>query len=144
MATTVAKLLECLKDPAHSGVYRVSDDRDVRAALGAGKQDVATIQLGAGKEAMLAAVAKALDFPDWFGANWDALEDCLTDLSWRQGTARLILLHGAVVDDDLGILIDVLTSAAEYWREQGRPFVVVFTDPDKALKLPDLHKIMVR
>ena len=25
---------------------------------------------------------QALGFPDWYGHNWDALADCLTDLSW--------------------------------------------------------------
>lgn len=34
------------------------------------------------RAAMLAAIAEALSFPDWFGHNLDALHDCLTDLSW--------------------------------------------------------------
>ena len=32
------------------------------------------------KKDFLAQVAGALQFPDWFGGNWDALNDCLTDL----------------------------------------------------------------
>jgi Barstar (barnase inhibitor) len=36
----------------------------------------------ASKRALLSAVAKAADFPRWFGENWDALADCLDDLSW--------------------------------------------------------------
>ncbi len=31
------------------------------------------------KETLLTSVAKACDFPDYFGHNWDALWDCLTD-----------------------------------------------------------------
>ncbi len=34
------------------------------------------------KQAAIAAIAKALDFPGWFGQNLDALYDSLTDLSW--------------------------------------------------------------
>jgi hypothetical protein len=143
MATPIAKLRERLNDPALSGVYRVSDDRDIRAALAAAKQDVAVVKLGRGKDAIVAGIANALEFPDWFGGNWDALEDCLTDLSWREDASRLIFLQGAVPDDDLGILVDVLSSAAEFWRDQRRPFVAVFTDPDKALNLPDLDKAII-
>lgn len=34
------------------------------------------------KLAVLDAIAGALQFPEWFGRNLDALYDCLTDLSW--------------------------------------------------------------
>ena len=37
---------------------------------------------------MLQRIASALGFPSWFGGNWDALFDCLADLSWQ--SARTI------------------------------------------------------
>ena len=33
------------------------------------------------KESFLRVVSIALKFPDYFGHNWDALNDCLTDMS---------------------------------------------------------------
>ena len=89
---------------------------------------------------MLASIAASLGFPDWFGGNWDALEDCLTDLSWREGDAHVFLFSHPSADDDLGILLDVLASAAEFWRERGQVFFAVFVDPGGTLKLPELYR----
>jgi hypothetical protein len=35
--------------------------------------------------------AEALAFPAWFGRNWDALADCLGDLSWLSGRGHVLL-----------------------------------------------------
>lgn len=135
----MSKLLARLSDPARSGVYRASHKRDLCDALSGSGHDLAAVVLPPGKDAMLAAIATALDFPDWFGGNWDALEECLTDLSWRKRTARVILFSRASAGDDLGVLLDVLASAAESWRERGVAFFAVFIDPARKLALPALY-----
>jgi len=38
------------------------------------------------------------------------------------------------------MLIDVLSSAAQFWAGQGRPFFAVFLDPQRRLKLKDLFR----
>src|SRR5262245_29338699 len=45
------------------------------------------------KQDLLRALAAGLKFPDYFGYNWDALEECLSDLSWLGGQARVVILH---------------------------------------------------
>lgn len=44
------------------------------------------------KEQLLRNLAAALQFPNYFGFNWDALDDCLSDLSWLPST-NIQLLH---------------------------------------------------
>ena len=85
-------------------------------------------------------VARALGFPRWFGGNWDALEDCLTDLSWSGAGGHVLLIDGAAElnADERGIFIDILASAAAWWAERGRPFFAVFLDG--APHLRELHK----
>lgn len=136
----MSKLRERLSDPEKSGVYRARHERDIRDALKGCAQDIASIPLGAGKAGMISSIAAALGFPQWFGGNWDALEDCLTDLSWRAGEGQVLLFSRAVPGDDLGILVDVLGSAGEFWRETKRPFFAVFVDPEGKLPLPVLYK----
>jgi hypothetical protein len=46
----------------------------------------------------------------------------------------------ALAGDDLGVLIDVLRSSAEFWSGRGRPFFAVLVDPDKKLALPPLYR----
>jgi hypothetical protein len=133
----VSKLLQRLQDPVRSGVYRVRRDAEVRDATRGGELEVVAVPVG--KEP-IRAIAAALGFPDWFGGNWDALEDSLQDLSWRKAAGRVLLLEGAVPGDDLGILVDVLRSSAEYWSGRGRPFFAVFVDPGGALALPELFR----
>jgi hypothetical protein len=138
----MGKLIERLRDAAHSGAYRAARIDEVLQAAGDARLDVARIDLGgaADKDALLARLAEALGFPAWFGGNWDALEDCLADLSWRPGEGHVLLLerHGELSLDDLGVLIDILSASAEYWRGRGRPFFAVFVDPEGVLALPEL------
>ena len=136
----MSKLLERLQDASRSGVYRASRDEAIRDATRGSRLDVAAISLSGGKDAQLERIAAALGFPDWFGRNWDALEDCLTDLSWREGDGHVLLLTGFTRDDDFGILLDVLASSAESWAERRKPFFAVFIDPGSSLELPPLFR----
>lgn len=94
------------------------------------------------QESLFRVLADTLRFPDWFGGNWDALEDCLGDLSWRPGNGHVLVFRNwqALTSDDLGVLIDVLRSSAESWSGRGRPFFAVLIDPQARLALPPLHR----
>ncbi|HNP86504.1 MAG TPA: barstar family protein [Kouleothrix sp.] len=43
------------------------------------------------KATFLAAAAQAIQFPGYFGANWDAFEECLNDLSWVPALGYVLL-----------------------------------------------------
>lgn len=135
----MSKLLQRLSDASRSGVYRAPSDVAVIEVTRGADLDVVTIE-GEGKGEILASIARALDFPQWFGGNWDALEDSLGDLSWREGAGHVLLFKGYPSGDELGVLIDVLRSTAEYWTGRGKPFFAVFIDPQRALELPDLYR----
>ena len=82
------------------------------------------------KQALLCALNDQLRFP-YFGFNWDALLDCLRDLSWlNPGT--LVLVHEAfpVLDErDARTYVQVLKSAAEDWKpNESHRIVVVFPE----------------
>jgi RNAse (barnase) inhibitor barstar len=135
----MGKLALRLSDASRSGVYRVArPDEVVEAAREAGLR-LDTVAFGA-KTVLLKGIAAALAFPHWFGENWDALEDCLTDLSWSGAPGHVLLFEGARAGDDFGVLVDILQSAAEYWVGRGKPFFAVFIDPKAALPLPELFR----
>jgi hypothetical protein len=129
----MSKLRERLEDPARSGVYRVTQPDQVVDALSGSGLDLARVDL---RQPVFDAFAGALGFPDWFGRNWDALEDCLSDLSWRDASGHVLLLEG----DAEPTLLEVLGSAAEFWAGQGRPFFAVLVDPARRSTLPDLFR----
>lgn len=74
----------------------------------------------------LGRIADALVFPDWFGHNWDALGDCLTDMSWTPAPGYLIVfehlddLHESAAAD-FATLLDVLRDAASSQAVCGVP-----------------------
>jgi RNAse (barnase) inhibitor barstar len=89
--------------------------------------------------------ARALDFPDYFGHNWDALEECLADFEWLPAKGYVLLLtdaHAVLPDDEdeYETLLEVLSDAGEAWSKgqtpDGRraPFHGVFavTEEDKS------------
>lgn len=81
----------------------------------------------ADREGFLDAVGKALSFPDWYGHNWDALADCLTDMSWLAADGYVIALENAdgfarAHPADFAMALSVFQDAADTWREDGVPF----------------------
>ena len=140
----MGKLAERLRDPSRSGVYRTGRAEVVAAAAGEGRLDLAQVSLERceRKEPLLQTIAAVLGFPQWFGGNWDALEDCLGDLSWRSGDGHVLLFERFenLPSDERGVLVDVLASSAEYWAARQRPFFAVFIDPGRTLELPELYR----
>ena len=132
----MGKLKARLMDPARSGVYRATRTDEIADAVQGTALSLVRIR-HADKPALMKNIAAALEFPDWFGANWDALEDCLSDLPAK---GHVLLFEGARPGDDLGVLIDVLRSSAEWWAARAKPFYAVFIDPARELELPDLFR----
>jgi hypothetical protein len=82
------------------------------------------------KQRFLAAAARAMDFPDWFGANWDAFADCVTDLQWAPADAYVVLLENIQgfarrAPRDFRTALRILEEAAQFWNEAGVPFHVL-------------------
>jgi hypothetical protein len=142
----MSKLLQRLSDASKSGVYRASRSDEILEATGGSALKIARIGLeGASeKEALMQRIAQALDFPQWFGGNWDALEDCLTDLSWSKAGGHVLLIEGAegLPGDERGTLVDILASAASSWAQRGRSFFAVFIDGahQPPAHLPQLYR----
>jgi len=73
--------------------------------------------------------AAALQFPYYFGENWDALDECLADLDWLPGTAYVLVFTDSqhLLDGEpagqFALLVDVLENAARGWAQsqQRRP-----------------------
>ncbi|MGH2483438.1 MAG: barstar family protein [Candidatus Limnocylindria bacterium] len=74
------------------------------------------------KPDLFRAIAAALAFPGWFGWNWDALHDCLRDLSWMPAVP-VVIYHATLPGlpmDDLSIYLDILSDAARFWQAETR------------------------
>ena len=77
------------------------------------------------KKAVLQAIGRALEFPAWYGANLDALYDCLTDLPERRdiGAWLIVLSHLPTTDDfdaeQRAALLDVFRDALETFADAG-------------------------
>jgi RNAse (barnase) inhibitor barstar len=67
------------------------------------------------KEALLAFLARAVPFPDYFGYNWDALEECLADWGEKE-TPKIALVHQDIplfnASTDQRIYLEILATAA--------------------------------
>jgi hypothetical protein len=82
------------------------------------------------KEQLLNHVALALHFPKSFGNNWDALEECLTDLEWVEADGYVIYydhIDGllAAHPDQFETFVEIVRDAVASWEEDGESMVVL-------------------
>jgi hypothetical protein len=82
--------------------------------------------------ALFEALFVALRFPDYFGGNWNALEECIRDLSWLPPGDVILLHRDLPVRDDrasLSIYLSILKGAVEKWSTTGARNLFVFFPP---------------
>jgi RNAse (barnase) inhibitor barstar len=120
-----------------SGLRQLTaDPNDIEQMAKAAGLFVVRIDLArlASKTGLLGRAARALNFPEWFGKNWDALNDCLTDLSWLNGNGWVIIFENSKGFAERNPQLfqnaaEVFGAASDYWRRAGKPFWVLFHGP---------------
>jgi Barstar (barnase inhibitor) len=79
--------------------------------------------------------AAAFQFPSYFGENWNAFDECITDLEWLPADAYVLLITNsgrlleAETPQTLALLFTALENAGREW---GKAVVGQFPRPPKA------------
>ena len=84
------------------------------------------------KEQLLNHVATAVHCPTSFGHNWDALEECLTDLEWVDAEGYVLYYDhiDGLLDahpDQFETLVEILRDAVATWKQEGSAMIVLMS-----------------
>ena len=84
------------------------------------------------KEQLMNAMATALDLPEHFGHNWDALEECLMELEGIEAKGYVLLydhIDGllATHPDQFETLVEILRDAVGSWKDDDTAMIVVLS-----------------
>jgi RNAse (barnase) inhibitor barstar len=75
--------------------------------------------------------ADTFAFPDWFGHNWDALYDCLTDLTWENPSAPHLVIYAgwqALAQEEpesFATALEIFKEAQTLWLDSPTPMAVL-------------------
>ncbi len=117
----------------NSGVYAVEKAVDAGFRSAAARAGLAVFELNLAavrrKEDFLRAASKALQFPSYFGPNWDAFEECITDLSWLEADGYALLIYNPesfqeCSPGEMETARAIFEDAAGYWKDQDKRFFV--------------------
>lgn len=138
---------KALKDAAASGLRYVSPDQRPTLELAAKRSRLNSISVDISHLSTISGVldqfGRSLNFPIWYGANFDAFFDCLSDSSWQSGKDVLLYIDGldrlrAEDPADFATLIEVLQSAIDARRSLGKAFWIFIDTPARGVaQLPE-------
>jgi RNAse (barnase) inhibitor barstar len=81
------------------------------------------------KEKLFGIFADRLRLPNYFGWNWDALEECLRDLSWLPPTQSIAIVHEdlpfGVGGQNRAIYLELLGDFLQHWSQTDRKIHVI-------------------
>lgn len=131
-----------LSDAAQAGLFHITPAQlqDLPAQAIKSHRLLLTVDLSVLRniEDVLRKLGTAFDFPIWYGANFDALHDCLADTDWQPNKGLVLLISGleTLRKNDLdafATLIDVLRAAAETRSATGHPLWILLTSPARGV-----------
>ena len=131
-----------LKNVDASGVFHLVTERQSTIETAASHARFCVLKADIAKPSstqdLLAQLGSALNFPIWYGANFDALYDCLTDPDWEPAKGHVLLINGLARlrssdPADFATLIEVFQSAAESRRAMHTPFWVLIDAPARGI-----------
>ena len=98
----------------------------------------ADLSPAASTEAALKILGQACDFPDWYGANFDALLDCLLDSEWKPAPGHILYIEGCarlrqLNPDDFSTLLEVLRAASDCRKEMKQPLWILLDSPARGI-----------
>lgn len=120
-----------LTRPTQNGVYFVDAAALQRLALHAAVNELCVCHTDlagcTGKVDLMRRMSKSLSLPPTFGHNWDALADCMRDLSWLPAWGHvLVFVHADALRQaaaaDFDILLGVLDDAATFASDHDTPW----------------------
>lgn len=120
----VARLARATAD-RRSAVLQLRLDPGIAASEGrAAGWHVVQLRAAGDRAAFLVECARAFEFPHWFGHNWDALADALSDVQHRPGTLVIWPDADALPKDVRATALEILADRAD---DGPAPFVVLRT-----------------
>lgn len=138
--------------PGTGGVFRIHAPAPQAMLDAAGREGMQVAAVGLqgarDKNAFLNAIAGALAFPEYFGHNWDAFYDCLTDLAPGKGGGLLLVLRQAsgfarAEPEEFASAVGALQDAVDFWASRdGRLQAVI--ELEAAVLAPELPEISRR
>jgi len=82
------------------------------------------------ESALMNDLARGFQFPDYFGENWNAIDECMRDLEWlpADGYSCLLLHRDALeqrIPQAMEIFLSVMRYASTDWQRQGKRLCLV-------------------
>ena len=79
---------------------------------------------------MLNHAATAMHFPDYHGGNWDAFEECVTDLSWVEAEGCVLYYDHcdplqAAHPEQLETFVEIMKDAVRELKADGRAMITL-------------------
>ncbi len=131
-----------LMDPEQAGAFYLPAGyaEALRRQADAEHFTILSVDLGQAEdfESALEKLGAAFEFPDWYGANFDALVDCLVDPDWKPAPGHVLFIRGCahlrqLNPDDFSTLLEVFLAAAETRREAKQPLWILLDTPARGI-----------
>jgi RNAse (barnase) inhibitor barstar len=93
--------------------------------------------------------SSALQFPYYFGENWDAFDECINDLSWLNTHNIVIVITNAGIllqkeeERELRKLLQIFNDTIAYWKKTGFFKIVYQTDKEVNTKIKEIASLRI-